>query len=98
METLNLDGSLDRIEELEEPVLDIKGEQNVCGEAIEYNNWGGDNDHSQCDMTANGPAADPSMKNHGYRINHLDVLSRWFLYQKHFLCRSLRQLSFRAQW
>lgn len=34
-----LDGSLDRIEELEEPVLDIKGEQNVCGEAIEYNSW-----------------------------------------------------------
>lgn len=34
-----LDGELDRIEELEEPVLDIKGEQNVCGEAIEYNNW-----------------------------------------------------------
>jgi hypothetical protein len=34
-----VDGKLAHIEELEAPVLDIQGEQNVCGEALLYTGW-----------------------------------------------------------
>jgi hypothetical protein len=34
-----VDGKLMHIEELEAPVLDIQGEQNVCGEALLYTGW-----------------------------------------------------------
>jgi len=34
-----LDGGLDRIEELEAPVLDVRGAENMAGEALEFNSW-----------------------------------------------------------
>ena len=34
-----LDGALDRIEELEAPVLDVRGVENMAGEALEFNSW-----------------------------------------------------------
>lgn len=35
----HLDGKLAHIEELEAPVLDIFGQSDVCGKAVEYNSW-----------------------------------------------------------